>query len=46
MGYVKIGRLQTDYKYDRADFDLLFRFIYVHQIIIKYLPLDMVTMRL
>ena len=41
----KFGYYKTDYKI-AADFDLLLRFIYVHQIRIKYLPVDMVTMRL
>lgn len=40
LGYYKMG-----YKI-AADFDLLLRFIYVHRIKIKYLPVDMVTMRL
>lgn len=41
----KLGYYKTDYRI-AADFDLLLRFIYVHQIRIKYLPVDMVTMRL
>ena len=43
--FEKFGYYKTDYKI-AADFDLLLRFIYVHQIRIKYLPIDMVTMRL
>lgn len=40
----KFGYYKTDYKI-AADFDLLLRFIYVNRIRIKYLPMDMVTMR-
>lgn len=43
--FEKFGYYKTNYKI-AADFDLLLRFIYVHQIRIKYLPVDMVTMRL
>lgn len=43
--FEKYGCYKTDYKI-AADFDLLLRFIYVHRIRIKYLPMDMVTMRL
>lgn len=43
--FEKYGGYKTDYKI-AADFDLLLRFIYVHNIRIKYLPMDMVTMRL
>jgi len=43
--FEKFGYYKTDYKI-AADFDLLLRFIYIHQIRIKYLPIDMVTMRL
>lgn len=42
--FEKFGCYKTDYKI-AADFDLLLRFIYVHRINIKYLPVDMVTMR-
>lgn len=42
--YDKYGLYKTDFKI-AADFDLLLRFIYVHHISLKYLPLDMVTMR-
>lgn len=42
--YEKYGLYKTDFKI-AADFDLLLRFIYVHHISLKYLPLDMVTMR-
>lgn len=41
----RLGYYKTDYKI-AADFDLLLRFIYVNHIRLKYLPLDMVTMRL
>lgn len=40
----KFGYYKTDYKIG-ADFDLLLRFIYLNRIRIKYLPIDMVTMR-
>lgn len=40
----KFGYYKTDYKIG-ADFDLLLRFIYINHIRIKYLPIDMVTMR-
>lgn len=43
--YENYGRYRTTYKIC-ADFELLLRFIYVKQIKIKYLSLDMVTMRL
>lgn len=43
--FEKYGYYKTNYKI-AADFELLLRFIYVHQIHIQYLPLDMVTMRL
>lgn len=43
--FEKYGYYKTDYKI-AADFDLLLRFIYVNRIGIKYLPLDVVTMRL
>lgn len=43
--FEQLGYYKTNYKI-AADFDLLLRFIYVHQIRIKYLPVDMVTMRL
>lgn len=42
--YDKYGLYKTDFKI-AADFDLLLRFIYVHHISLKYLPFDMVTMR-
>ncbi len=42
--FEKYGLYKTDYKI-AADFDLLLRFIYVNNIRIKYLPIDMVTMR-
>lgn len=41
----RLGYYKTDYKI-AADFDLLLRFVYVHNIRLKYLSLDMVTMRL
>ena len=43
--FEKYGYYKTDYKI-AADFDLLLRFIYVNRIRIKYLPVDMVTMRI
>lgn len=43
--FEKFGLYKTDYKIC-ADFDLLLRFIYVHRINIRYLPVDMVTMRM
>ena len=43
--FVQFGYYKNDYKI-AADFDLLLRFIYVNNIRIKYLPMDMVTMRL
>ena len=42
--YEKLGLYREDYKIC-ADFELLLRFIYLHNIVIQYLPLDMVTMR-
>lgn len=39
------GLYKVDFKI-AADFDLLLRFIYVYRISLKYLPLDMVTMRI
>lgn len=41
----QFGYYKTDYKI-AADFDLLLRFIYVNKINIRYLPIDMVTMRM
>ena len=43
--FFKYGLYKIDYKIC-ADFDLLLRYIYVDKISIKYIPLDMVTMRL
>lgn len=43
--FEKYGYYKTDYKI-AADFDLLLRFIYVNNVRTKYLPMDMVTMRL
>lgn len=43
--FERYGGYKTDYQI-AADFDLLLRFIYVYRIRIKYLPVDMVTMRL
>lgn len=43
--YEKYGLYKTDFKI-AADFDLLLRFIYIHNISLKYLPIDMVTMRM
>lgn len=42
--YNRYGLYSTDYKI-AADFELLFRFIYIHKIKIYYLYLDFVTMR-
>lgn len=42
--YENFGLYNEDYKIC-ADFELLLRFIYLRNITIKYLPLDMVTMR-
>lgn len=42
--YVKYGGYSLDYKIS-ADFDLLVRFIYKHNITCKYVPKDFVTMR-
>ncbi len=43
--YQKYGLHDTQYKI-AADFDILFRFIYIHRIKTKYVPKDFVTMRL
>lgn len=43
--FLKYGLYKKDYKIC-ADFDLLLRFIYVNRIVTRYIPLDMVTMRL
>ncbi len=42
--YEQIGLFKIDYKI-AADYELLIRFLYVHQIKYRYLPLNMVTMR-
>lgn len=42
--YEKFGLFKTDYRI-AADYELLIRFLYVHQLRYKYLPLNMVTMR-
>lgn len=42
--HTKYGLYKTDYKI-AADFEFLLRIIYKHKINIKYLPIDMVTMR-
>jgi glycosyltransferase involved in cell wall biosynthesis len=42
--YDQIGLFKTDYKI-AADYELLIRFLYVHKLKYKYLPLNMVTMR-
>lgn len=42
--YEQIGLFKTDYKI-AADYELLIRFLYVHKLKYKYLPLNMVTMR-
>jgi glycosyltransferase involved in cell wall biosynthesis len=43
--FEKFGLYKTNYRIC-ADFDLLLRFIYIHHIPVKYLPSDMVAMRL
>jgi len=42
--YEQIGLFKTDYRI-AADYELLIRFLYVHKLKYKYLPLNMVTMR-
>jgi glycosyltransferase involved in cell wall biosynthesis len=42
--YDQIGMFKTDYKI-AADYELLIRFLYVHKLKYKYLPINMVTMR-
>jgi glycosyltransferase involved in cell wall biosynthesis len=42
--YELFGLFKTDYKI-AADYELLIRFLYVHQLKYKYLPINMVTMR-
>lgn len=42
--YEKFGSFKTDYKI-AADYELLIRFLLVHQLKYKYLPLKMVVMR-
>jgi glycosyltransferase involved in cell wall biosynthesis len=42
--YNQHGLFKTDYKI-AADYELLIRFLYVHKLKYKYLPLNMVTMR-
>src|SRR5579859_1533553 len=42
--YHQIGMFKTDYKI-AADYELLIRFLYVHKLKYRYLPLNMVTMR-
>jgi glycosyltransferase involved in cell wall biosynthesis len=41
----KLGYYKTDYKI-AADFELLLRFLYIHQINAQYIYLDVVTMRM
>lgn len=43
--FEELGYYKTDYKI-AADFELLLRFIYVHKISTKYIPIDFVTMRI
>jgi glycosyltransferase involved in cell wall biosynthesis len=43
--YEKFGFYRTDFKI-AADFELLVRFLYKHKLIFKYLPLDLIKMRL
>jgi glycosyltransferase involved in cell wall biosynthesis len=42
--YEQIGLFKTDYKI-AADYELLIRFLYVHKLKYRYLPINMVTMR-
>jgi glycosyltransferase involved in cell wall biosynthesis len=42
--YEQLGLFKTDYKI-AADYELLIRFLYVHQLKYKYLPITMVKMR-
>ncbi|HCW09067.1 MAG TPA: glycosyl transferase [Cytophagales bacterium] len=42
--YEQFGVFKTDYKI-AADYELLIRFLYVHQLKYKYLPMKMVVMR-
>jgi hypothetical protein len=42
--YEEFGLFKTDYKI-AADYELLIRFLYVHKLRYRYLPLTMVTMR-
>ncbi len=42
--YEQFGLFRTDYKI-AADYELLIRFLYVHKLTYKYLPLTMVKMR-
>lgn len=42
--YQKFGLFKTDYRI-AADYELLIRFLFVHRLRYKYLPLNMVTMR-
>jgi glycosyltransferase involved in cell wall biosynthesis len=42
--YQQFGVFKTDYKI-AADYELLIRFLYVHRLTYKYLPINMVTMR-
>ncbi len=42
--YEQFGLFKTDYKI-AADYELLIRFLYVHKLKYKYLPINMVTMR-
>lgn len=42
--YQQFGLFKTDYKI-AADYELLIRFLYVHRLNYRYLPLTMVTMR-
>ena len=43
--FEKIGLYNNNYMIS-ADFDLLLRFIFIHKIMTKYIPMDMVTMRI
>lgn len=43
--YQRFGLYKTDYRIG-ADFELLLRYLFVHRIRVRYLPMDFVTMRM
>lgn len=43
--YERLGLYKTDYRIC-ADFELLLRYLFVHRIRVRYLPMDFVTMRM